>query len=118
MAYVEDQSELLTPRFQIVWTSYQIIAQTHSTLSNVTYPRLFDYLREGLSVVTIAELTIYVPAACVNHEYNFYSNLVVVTGLPLLLCFVITVHGFWVVMGSRLLNCFSIRKKKRKATGD
>ena len=110
MVWAEAQSEILTPRFQIVWTAYQIIAQTQSTVGDVSYPRVFEKLRSWLSLITVFEFSVYIPASCVDEDYNFYTSLVLVTTIPLVLVFFVMVHMAWKVRKvekgrSRIIAC-------------
>ena len=64
-------------RLKIVWTCYQIIAQTIWTLPEVVFPPIVESMIRWVSTLTVFSLDINLPLNCIYPNYNYYQNVIV-----------------------------------------
>jgi len=98
--------DILVPRVQILWTAYQIMAATSSTLPEVQYPPQFENMRNIIGTFTTIDFGA-IGLNCVYYGYNVYSHLLVTTVGPLLVT----------VLGALVTSIVHERHKKAEIAG-
>ena len=82
----QDRAQIVA-RLEIVWTSYQIIAQTRWTLPNVKFHPTVDSTIKLISALTVFSFDINLPMSCISPDYNYYYNVVATNlGGPAFIC--------------------------------
>ena len=72
----ETDSSHTGARIKILWTCYQIIAQTSWTLPDVVFPPMIQTAIRWISTLTVFSLDVNLPMNCINPHYNFYHNVI------------------------------------------
>jgi hypothetical protein len=63
-------------RLKIVWTCYQIIAQTIWTLPEVVFPPIVESMIRWISTLTVFSFDVSLPLNCIDPNYNYYQNVI------------------------------------------
>ena len=83
----------LAAQSKVCWTGYQILGSTSWSLDYVPFPAVVKSLTSNLYSITLFNVAVGVPAACVDPSINEYRRLFFQTLGPLALTFVLFV-GF------------------------
>ena len=61
-------------RLKILWTCYQIIAQSVWILPDVEFPAIVETAIQWVSALTVFSFDVNMPLNCIYPDYNYYHN--------------------------------------------